>query len=106
VFFTCFYARVIRFINGQVDSGATAVYLACQEGHLDVARHLVAEAMASLKLRTYDGMTCVHVAAQMGHLHVIRWLASLFVCLSIQSFTEYLIRIGKFLTYRSLHCCV
>lgn len=68
-----------RFVNCQVDSGATAVYLACQEGHLDVARYLVAEATASLKLRTFDGMTCVHAAAQMGHLYVLRWLVSSFI---------------------------
>lgn len=77
VFYVSMHA--CRFVNCQVDSGATAIYLACQEGHLDVARHLAEEAVASLKLRTYDGMTCVHAAAQMGHLHLLRWLVGSFI---------------------------
>jgi len=80
-----FFLYVRRFVNGQDDNGATAVYLACQEGHIDVARHLVVEALASLQLRTYDGMTCMHAAAQMGHLPVLRWLASQYMQLIILS---------------------
>jgi len=63
-----------RYVNQQVDSGATAVYLACQEGHLDVVRHLVEEAGASLKLRCYDGMSCLHAATQSGQHHLLQWL--------------------------------
>ena len=63
-----------RYVNHQVDSGATAVYLACQEGHVDIVRHLVDEAGASLKLRCYDGMSCLHAATQSGHQNLLQWL--------------------------------
>ena len=61
-------------MNRQVDSGATAVYLACQEGHVDVVRHLVDEAGASLRLRCYDGMSCLHAATQSGQQTLLQWL--------------------------------
>jgi len=61
-------------VNHQVDNGATAVYLACQEGHEDVVRHLVDEAGVSLKLRCYDGMSCLHAATQSGHESLLRYL--------------------------------
>ena len=64
-------------MNHQVDSGATAVYLACQEGHVDVVRHLVDEAGASLQLRCYDGMSCLHAATQSGHQSLLQWLVRL-----------------------------
>lgn len=63
-------------VNDQVDSGATAAYLACQEGHLEVLRYLVEEGGASLQVLASDGMSCLHAAAQMGQLHCIQWLVS------------------------------
>jgi len=65
---------VDRDVNRQLDSGATAVYLACQEGHVDVVRHLVDDAGASLKLRCYDGMSCLHAATQSGQQSLLHWL--------------------------------
>jgi len=61
-------------VNHQVDSGATAVYLACQEGHLDIVKHLVDEAGASMKLRCYDGMSCLHAATLSGQQSLLHWL--------------------------------
>ena len=63
-------------MNAQLDSGATAAYLASQEGHLEVLEYLVEEGEVSTKIRSYDGMSCLHAAAQMGYIQCVRWLVS------------------------------
>ncbi len=60
-----------------METGATATYLASQEGHLEVLRYLVEEGGASVKILSYDGMSCLHAAAQMGRLGCVKWLVSL-----------------------------
>ncbi|KAK2105820.1 hypothetical protein P7K49_015334 [Saguinus oedipus] len=59
-----------------VGNGATPLYLACQEGHLEVTQYLVQECGADPHARAHDGMTPLHAAAQMGHSPVIVWLVS------------------------------
>ena len=59
-----------------METGATAAYLASQEGHLEVLRYLIDEGGASVKILSFDGMSCLHAAAQMGHLGVVKWLVS------------------------------
>lgn len=65
-----------RGVNAQTKNGATPLYLACQEGHLEVTQYLVQECGADPHLSAHDGMTPLHAAAQMGHSPVIVWLVS------------------------------
>lgn len=65
-----------RTLDHQTRTGATPLYLACQEGHLHVVECLIKEFGADVHLRARDGMTCLHAAAHMGHQAVVEWLVS------------------------------
>lgn len=79
LFFYLFRNLIFSFlsyslVNSQTKNGATPLYLACQEGHLEVVQYLVKDCGADPNIRANDGMTPLHAAAQMGHNTVIVWL--------------------------------
>ena len=56
------------------NSGATPLWVAAENGHLDVVRHLV-EGGADKDQAKISGATPLHIAAENGHLDVVRYLA-------------------------------
>ncbi|KAI2497240.1 serine/threonine kinase [Fragilaria crotonensis] len=63
-------------VNAQRDSdGATALYVASQNGHLEVVRELLQIDDVDVNLRsTDDGSTALYIASNEGHVDVVRAL--------------------------------
>lgn len=61
-------------VNQQTHSGASPLYLACQEGHLHLAQYLVKDCSADVHLCALDGMSVLHAAAARGHYSLVVWL--------------------------------
>ena len=60
-----------------MESGATPLYLASQNGNIETVKHLINVGNASVKILTCDGMSCLHAAAQSGHLNIVQYLVSI-----------------------------
>ncbi|KAJ8781639.1 hypothetical protein J1605_010897 [Eschrichtius robustus] len=63
-------------VNRRTRSGASPLYLACQEGHLHLAQFLVKDCGADVHLRALDGMSALHAAAARGHYSLVVWLVT------------------------------
>ena len=58
--------------QGTTDDGATPLYIAAQNGHLEVVRFLVESGANKDQGTTDDGTTSLYIAAHEGHLEVVR----------------------------------
>ncbi len=54
--------------------GATALFIAAKNGHLELVRYLVKHKANVNQARTDDGLTALFMAAQNGHLQVVKFL--------------------------------
>ena len=64
-------------MNQATTGGVTPLYIACQNGHVDVANFLVQEGGAEVNQAKTDGATPLHVARLNGHLYVMRVLVQI-----------------------------
>jgi ankyrin repeat protein len=62
----------------QID-GCSCLYVACQEGHLEVAKVLIQAGGEALLLMTdsVHGCSCLHAACFFGHSPIVAYLLSL-----------------------------
>ena len=62
-------------VDRQCNKGASALWVACLNGHLEVVRALLS-AGAKVDLLSLEEMSPLHLACQNGHLEVVRALLS------------------------------
>lgn len=55
----------------------TALFIACNKGHLPLVKYLVETGGANIEAKTTNGWTALLTATEMGHLHVVQYLVDL-----------------------------
>ena len=53
-------------VDAQLNDGASPLFVASQNGHLDIAKFLLLRG-AHVNLQKHDGATSLHIAAEKGH---------------------------------------
>ncbi len=61
-------------VNAQGSDGRTALFVASQEGHLEVIKLLLQTDKVDVNLQTTNGETALHASSLYGHLEVVREL--------------------------------
>ena len=61
-------------VNQAENNGATPLFIASQEGHVDVVRQLLLREDADVNLAENNGATPLYIASQEGHVDVVRQL--------------------------------
>uniref|UniRef100_A0A671NIX4 Espin like b n=1 Tax=Sinocyclocheilus anshuiensis TaxID=1608454 RepID=A0A671NIX4_9TELE len=64
---------IVMCVDCHTGTGATPLYLACQEGHLHVVEYLVKDCRANVHVQAKD---VLHAAAHIGHYALVVWLVS------------------------------
>ena len=57
----------------QENTGASALYIASQNGHIEVVRELIAKG-AHIDMQENTGESALYIASQNGHIEVVREL--------------------------------
>ena len=64
-------------IESKDSFGITPMYLACQEGHIEITKFLFEQKHCDLKYQANNGWTCLHVAISTGKLEVVEYISSM-----------------------------
>ena len=85
------------FVDWKGDETGASLSLACENGHLEAAKILLAAGAKHSRGRGYDGMTALHVASEKNHLKVVRALVAAGADTSVKvSFRESMSVLGCF----------
>jgi ankyrin repeat protein len=61
-------------VNARNTDGKTSLYIASQNGHVEVFQELVQNDKVKVNAQRTHGATALHMASQNGHVYVVRLL--------------------------------
>ena len=64
-------------IESKDSFGNTPLYLACQEGHIEIIIYLFKQKHCDLKYQANNGWTCLHAAISTGKLELVEYISSM-----------------------------